>query len=541
MPSPLCADCGHSVTCNIEVPISPAPKLLGSNQVAPTTQAPTIRRTVANTQRDISRLDLEINRLYETAHELRQKRDALQTFNTMHRALISPVHHMPPEILSEIFIQCQDTAPFDPTDRDGGVRLDKAPLLLGKICSRWRCVSLSTPKLWASIQLSVEIHNAESRVMMAKTWLARSGTCLLSIALNIRRGYKKFSSLELLMQVLLKHCNRWRRIYFCMPLPDIKCFSPAKNCIPQLQQLLVNVRNHIGAPPPTYKEAIDIFECAPQLHRFNLAPGFPTSLLKVPYHQLKHLDLQERSATETLNFLGLTPNLETCTVSPTSRMQESQYLPVLLRNLRYIHISIRTDLGNFFDRLSLPMLRELSIDLQDGPWMAVPELICLFSQGSLEKFSFHSGPSHHYLYESDMIKVLLAAPSLVELDLSGNSPQFMTKSFLTQFTYHCKSEQVNVPQLLPRLHTIKVDYMPSSFDILAFADAVQSRMMVNRTGGASQGTASAPHIRRVQIRWFPAYLKVTEPFDSIALSRWEQLQDLGLDLSIIPGRVVVRE
>ena len=133
-----------------------------------------------------------------------------------------------------------------------------------------------------------------------------------------------------------------------------------------------------------------------------------------------------------------------------------------------------------------------------------------------------------------MIKVLLAAPSLVELDLSGSSPQFMTESFLTQFAYHCKSEQVNVPQLLPRLHTIKVDYMPSFFDILAFIDAVQSWMMVNRTGGASQGTASAPRIRSVQIRWFPAY-QVTEPFDSLALSRWQQLQDLGLDLSIIPG------
>jgi hypothetical protein len=67
------------------------------------------------------------------------------------------------------------------------------------------------------------------------------------------------------------------------------------------------------------------------------------------------------------------------------------------------------DLGNFFDRLSLPMLRELSVDLQDGPWNPVSELICLFSQGSLEKFLFHSRLSHHYLYDSDMIKVLLAA------------------------------------------------------------------------------------------------------------------------------------
>ena len=194
MPSPLCADCGQSVTCNTEVPISPAPKLLGRNQVAPMSHAPMIHRTVANTQCDISWLDLEINHLHKTAHKLWQKCDGLQTFNTMHMALISPVHHMPPEILSRIFIQCQDTAPFDPTERDGGVHLDKVPFLLGKICSRWRYVSLSTPKLWASIQLFVEIHNAESCVMMVKSWLIWSGTCPLSTMLNIHQGYKKFSS-----------------------------------------------------------------------------------------------------------------------------------------------------------------------------------------------------------------------------------------------------------------------------------------------------------------------------------------------------------
>jgi hypothetical protein len=281
---------------------------------------------------------------------------------------------------------------------------------------------------------------------------------------------------------------------------------------------------------------IDYFECAPQLHSFNLAPNLPASKFKVPCHQLKHLDFQERSANETLNLLGLSPNLETCVVSPT--MQASQHPPVLLRNLHYLDISIHVDLGNFFDTLSLPMLRELSIDLQ-GPWMAVEELICLVSRGSLEKFLFHSGHNlyHHDLHDSDMIKVLLAAHSLVELDLSGGSPQFMTQSFLTQFTYHCKWEQANIPQLLLRLHTIKVDYKPSFFDILAFADAVQSRMMVNSTCEAS---ASAPYIRRVQIRWLPEY-HVTEPLDSIAISRWQQLQDLGLDLSIIPGCGLIRQ
>jgi hypothetical protein len=44
---------------------------------------------------------------------------------------------------------------------------------------------------------------------------------------------------------------------------------------------------------------------------------------------------------------------------------------------------------------------------------------------------------------------------------------------------------MNVPQFLPALHIIKVDYTPKFFDVLAFADAVESRMEVSGIGRAS--------------------------------------------------------
>jgi hypothetical protein len=133
-----------------------------------------------------------------------------------------------------------------------------------------------------------------------------------------------------------------------------------------------------------------------------------------------------------------------------------------------------------------------------------------------------------------MIKVLLAVPSLIQLELIGSTPQCMTKLFLEQLTCHRQSDDADPPTILPMLRSITVDYTPSFFDILTFADAIQSRM-VDVTGQPALGAVS-PCLRTVQIRCFPPFQAPTsEPLDSIALSRLQRLQNLDLDLSIIHG------
>lgn len=452
-------------------------------------------------------------------------------------ARVVPIHRIPAELVSEIFIQCMHTAAFEP---DINADFDEVPLLLGRICSRWRNISLSTPRLWSSFGLSVwKTHCLESHVMLAKTWLARAGTCPLSIALCSVDYRGSHSSLRPLVQVILQHCNHWRNLYLSLPLPAIKYLEPAKNCIPQLQWLRVYVHSSTDPPSP-WQETIDIFEHAPQLHSFHLVPNFPALMFKAPYHQLKHSDLFSRNVDEALKYLSLTSNLETCILSPL--LSESQCPPVLLRNLRYMHVVTRGgDLGYLFDRLLLPMLRELSIWLWNILWIATSQLISLLSRGSLEKLTFYSHPKNRHPRDEDMIKVFLAAPSLTVLDLKGSTSQCLTKSFLTQFTYYGHSESANTPQLLPRLQTIKVDYTPSFFDILGFADAIQSRITVDDTVQVSD-TGPRAYLRTVQIRCFPVLQYViAECLDSAVLSRLQQLRNFGLDLSIIHGRNVLGE
>jgi hypothetical protein len=185
MQSSLCGDCSLS---DIEVPTSPAPESLRSNHTVSTTQALSIRTAISSAQHDISRVDSGIACLVGTTLELRQKRDALETFITMHKALVSPVHYMPPEILSEIFLYCVAMVLFEPASGSRGLYLDKTPLLLGKICSGWRNVSLSTLRLWTFFRLRAKSQHLEAHVLLAETWLARAGACPLSIALDYYHG-----------------------------------------------------------------------------------------------------------------------------------------------------------------------------------------------------------------------------------------------------------------------------------------------------------------------------------------------------------------
>ncbi|THU75539.1 hypothetical protein K435DRAFT_576113, partial [Dendrothele bispora CBS 962.96] len=61
------------------------------------------------------------------------------------RALSSPIHSLPPELLTEIFMLSFNSngleSPIGPAFR------------LGAVCSRWRTLALSTPCLWSRLEI----------------------------------------------------------------------------------------------------------------------------------------------------------------------------------------------------------------------------------------------------------------------------------------------------------------------------------------------------------------------------------------------------
>ncbi|KAJ6594712.1 hypothetical protein B0H19DRAFT_1009754, partial [Mycena capillaripes] len=126
--------------------------------------------------------------------KLAAERDGLSAFVEAHKALISPVRRLPLDIIQEIFVACI------PIHRNCVMSASEPPILLGRICSSWRAISLSTPRLWARLHIAeppltfgpaAELHDkkAAQRLEITEMWLGRSGQCPLSISLQVCHDY----------------------------------------------------------------------------------------------------------------------------------------------------------------------------------------------------------------------------------------------------------------------------------------------------------------------------------------------------------------
>ncbi|KAJ6465778.1 hypothetical protein C8R45DRAFT_839670, partial [Mycena sanguinolenta] len=94
----------------------------------------------------------------------------------------------------------------------------EASVLLGRICSGWRTISLTTPRLWVSLHI-VEPPSPSpgyddkivQRLENAKKWLGRSGHCPLSISLQCAREERITIQF---IQATIPFAAHWQHIHF---------------------------------------------------------------------------------------------------------------------------------------------------------------------------------------------------------------------------------------------------------------------------------------------------------------------------------------
>ena len=515
MSSVLCAKCGYTATANdIKLPISPVPDLLRGNCVAPSSEAQVIYDTISTTRVHIAQLVGEMARLQGILDELARKRDALESYTEMHLSLVAPVRSLPAEILSEIFIRLKDATALSDAIKwsIGSPRLNKTPLLLGNVCSRWRTVVLSTPSLWASFALTIASDRLERSTALAEMWLARAGVCPLSISLGAASNYN--SSMRPFMQAFLPYCERWYEVRLDLPTAFIDNWYPAKNRLLSLHKLFIGTRCGLN----------NVFALVPQLRHLYLASlSYPPSDFQLPWSQLQFCEMGiKRRHDSCLELLRLTPNLEECVIWPYNSGEVS-HTPAQLSRVH--RMQIYQNPIRFLNKLLLPELRELFLDGDDSfPWIATPQLPPLLAKYPLELLSFKGC----HIDDIEMIQILRSCSSLVQLELRGCSARvMMTNAFLPQFTYRRSSAFSKMPLLAPRLRTIKVDYDPQEFDMLAFADAIQSRVTLDGIVLDSENT-SVTKLETVEIR----VLHVSS-LDSVIQLRLCQLRDIGLKISLL--------
>ncbi|KAJ7488329.1 hypothetical protein FB451DRAFT_735424 [Mycena latifolia] len=303
---------------------------LGTNYLPTVSERQVLQEFCTVGSEKISSVSADIQTYFLQERTSQDRLGALRHLVDPYRALISPMRALPPEILQEIFIACL------PTSHNAIMHTAQAPLLLGRVCSVWRTVSLSTAALWASVHVVLPYTSDQppnqppsddpptnpalsQRCGGLQIWLERSGDCPLSISLWDESPIPGMPSAFL--DMIFPHRRRWKSLKLPHEVLYGLCDLRSEE-IPLLEVLdIVDMSWHFSAPGyvrffsiPSNLRSISFF-C-------NNGHTLPTcSWGHITQLTLKsHLSFFTPDLPQTLELLAQCVNLQDCSLSfPTQR------------------------------------------------------------------------------------------------------------------------------------------------------------------------------------------------------------------------------
>ncbi|KAJ7037446.1 hypothetical protein C8F04DRAFT_1092504 [Mycena alexandri] len=383
--------------------ISPFASKLGTNYCPSDEEVLEIQRLLVQPLSRLKGIDDKISELQKAIDELAEERDSVSTYVEAHEALLSPLRRLPLDIIQEMFIACL------PTHRNCVMSAVEAPVLLGRICSLWRTVSLSTPRLWARLHIAepkqpgqTPTYEAQYAQQVANTiaWLGRSGICPLSISLEGSQ-YPPSSaagSVSPFVEVIVSHASRWQHIAItASSLALDTVFSLTDNDVPLLETLEIE---QIHGRPSLQNVSLRLLR-GPKISSLALATS-DISLLALPlrWENLTSLRLANQRAgpllppltsEAALQILSKCLRLRTCQLRLADRLLAPALEESILElpHLNSLNITCIGPTifgpGRFFSRVLLPELRSLRISCGSHtrhnpffPFLTVsPRLECL--------------------------------------------------------------------------------------------------------------------------------------------------------------------
>ncbi|KAI3615800.1 hypothetical protein WG66_010422 [Moniliophthora roreri] len=400
------------------------------------------RMVCAQLSQELAALDAEFEQLHATLIHVAQKREELRQKYQTARAPLSVVRNLPTEVLQSIFNYY--LPPFSVA------RASEGPLLLGRICKKWRSVALGTPELWTSIHIVVPVAEYPSDRNIAgkcrdlregvETWLSRTGNLPLRISVyfNAReQDARLLGEAAKMVEILIPYLKRCSYIRLDLPL---QCLQPL-NDIPgrefqQLETALVKLKDPFSLSEPSnlsHGNPVSFLSDSPRLCSLCLRDDRPSRYLRptVNWSSLKDLSLKLVGSrpVELFNIISQFTNLRAfelivCYVDrhsgPPSPPPEQHYT---LPHLHDLTVSVPCDfIHEIFNILILPSLQKLHLENHQcvsfaDAFTSIKDL-CLRSSNSLHKLTLNL-TSDSFKPMAPFLELLRTVPSLMELDVAG--------------------------------------------------------------------------------------------------------------------------
>ncbi|KAK7448788.1 hypothetical protein VKT23_013518 [Stygiomarasmius scandens] len=120
-----------------------------TNYSATASEVEEIKGIIHASEQELAVLDEEIVKLESKLNGLKTRRNAISDLVDNHRKLCSTFRRLSPELLAEISVHCL------PSEHLPTRSTLEAPLLLLRVCNKWRQVALDTPRLWCSLHVHI--------------------------------------------------------------------------------------------------------------------------------------------------------------------------------------------------------------------------------------------------------------------------------------------------------------------------------------------------------------------------------------------------
>lgn len=339
--------------------------LLNSNRAPREEEIDQILNICSESAHDLKLLNEQILRLQASLQLITARRDDIQAKLDVYRIVLSPLRRCPTEILQQIFLWTIDPFPV--------LSSSEGPLLLGRVCSRWRSISASTPELWSAIHVTVPeaLHtyqdfNTKCDKLRGglSTWLERAGVLPLYISVfsrNENTYQEDVPHVASMLKTFVPYSKQWAYLSIQVPASTLKVFSDLRgDDVPLLESAFIGcsdpnpfvLENNARHPP--------FLETAPSLRRLNLGDAGPLFRPNAPWSQLQFLALDH-------NDWNFGPHDLMGILGECSQLQEIM-----------LTIHARTDMPRAVnDPISLPYLKKLSVITNSIVMVEVLEQLCL--------------------------------------------------------------------------------------------------------------------------------------------------------------------
>ncbi|KAF7346081.1 F-box domain-containing protein [Mycena sanguinolenta] len=350
---------------------------------------------------------------------------------------IAPIHRLPCEITSEIFVHCLPTSHSDRELNTANPR--EAPTLLLHICRIWREIATSTPALWGKMELS--LHNAHCHDT-AQAWLRRAKGRSISVKLH---GWAfDYGDCEAdgwaisTFQTLLERAHSLKFLELsAIPLKYMYGLAePALHeldgsyTFPSLQQLTIGIKDGFTWSSFSMPD-IRLFTHAPLLREVTFSDSTPPFFLSsLPWHQVTKYTGTRANLDDLLAALNLGSNLVECVLS-MDRIDPDNTEILTHSNLKSLTIpgngSSRSWSVDVLQFLTLPSLEALRIF--DCPYnlFGHPDFLAFLARSSppLRQFTARLNADTEVDVEQSDVDAFLSMPNVVEVEIWNANEIFL--------------------------------------------------------------------------------------------------------------------